>query len=149
MSCIKEIAMREPLVDVVSSKAVVTDEFMFKSIDIKTVTKEELSFTVPWSLKCSRSDYVHALLAYFDIEFSGDKVVTFGTGPYEKPTHWKQTVFYLPRDLAVSAGDSIEGTLKCVPNSRNHRHLDISIEYKHTDKEGVVQTEAAMDYSML
>lgn len=131
MSCIKDIAIHEPLVDIVASKAVVGDEFTFKTIDILTCTKEDLTFSVPFNIKLTRTDYVHALLAYFDIEFGGDRVVNFGTGPFDKSTHWKQTVFYLPEDLCCDQGDQISGQLICRPNSKNHRHLDIAIEYQH------------------
>ena len=129
MSCIKALALHEPLVDIVAPKSVISDECVFKTIDICTVKKEDLAFVVPFSIKVNRADYCHALLAYFDIEFGGDRVVTFGTGPFDKATHWKQTVFYLPEDLCCEAGDVISGTLACRPNAKNHRHLDISIEY--------------------
>lgn len=136
MSCIKDIAIHEPLVDIVNSKSVVSDECTFKTIDILTCTKEDLSFSVPFSLKINRTDYVHALLAFFDIEFSGDRVVTFGTGPFDKSTHWKQTVLYLPEDLCCEQGDKISGRLVCRPNEKNHRHLDIALEYDHSDSNG-------------
>lgn len=130
MSCIKTTALHEPLVDIVAAKAVVSDECTFKTIDILTCRKEDLAFAVPFSIKMTRTDNVHALLVYFDIEFGGDRVVTFGTGPYEKATHWKQTVLYLPEDLSVMQGDQIVGQLCCRPNGKNHRHLDIAINYE-------------------
>lgn len=144
MSSIKPWAMREPLVDVVESKAVVGNEFVFKEIDIRTVRKEDLAFTAPFTVKLQRADYVHALLAYFTIDFAAPgmtKPVRFGTGPYDRYTHWKQTVFYLPKDVQGSVGDLIQGTLKCVPNARNPRDLDVSISYQHLNATGEVLDE--------
>jgi len=44
-------------------------------------------------------------------------------------THWKQTVFYLPKSLKCNKGDELKGTLECKQNPRNKRDLDIDIKY--------------------
>lgn len=49
----------------------------------------------------------------------------------------RQTVFYTPETLTVSAGDIIKGTLTCAPNKRNNRDLDITISYGLQDKSEV------------
>ncbi len=55
-SCIKDIALREPLVDCVELRSVVTQPCAIKHIDIRTVTKEDLTFDVPFELKATRND---------------------------------------------------------------------------------------------
>jgi protein arginine N-methyltransferase 1 len=72
-SCIKDIALREPLVDTVEMKAVVTDPCIlkvchplsgemqrnddsFQRIDLTTAKKEDLSFTAPFELRATRND---------------------------------------------------------------------------------------------
>ncbi|KAJ3524166.1 hypothetical protein NM688_g8608 [Phlebia brevispora] len=144
-SCIKDIALREPLVDTVELKAVVTDPCLIKHIDLRTVKKEDLAFTVPFSLTATRNDYVHAFLAWFDIAFEAcHRPVKFSTGPHAKYTHWKQTVFYTPDTLTVSQGDHITGELSCKPNARNPRDLDIVIKYQTTSDE----EQREMQYKM-
>ena len=129
-SCIKEIALREPLVDTVELRAVVCDPVPIKHLDLMTVTKADLSFASDFQMKVTRNDYVHAFLGWFDIGFEAcHKPVRFSTGPHSRYTHWKQTVFYTPNTLTVSQGDTIEGRLTCTPNVRNPRDLDISIRY--------------------
>ena len=65
-------------------------------MDIQTITVEELTFACPYKLNFKRSDYCHALVSWFDIEFSHcHKPVRFSTGPGARYTHWKQTFFYL------------------------------------------------------
>ena len=49
-------------------------------------------------------------------------------------THWKQTVFYLEDTLIVQQGEVIEGVLKCTPNKKNPRDLDLSITYSFQGK---------------
>ena len=101
-----------------------------QTVDIQTVQKADLTFVAPFKLSFSRQDYVHAIVAYFDIEFSHcHKPIYFSTGPHAKYTHWKQTVFYLEEMLAGEIGEEVQGVLRCRPNARNHRDLDIEISY--------------------
>ncbi|KAK1230485.1 Nuclear SAM-dependent mono-and asymmetric methyltransferase [Marasmius sp. AFHP31] len=143
-SCIKDIALREPLVDTVDLKSVVTDPCMIKHIDLTTAKKEDLTFEANFSLPVTRNDYVHAFLAWFDISFAcTHKKVKFSTGPHAQYTHWKQTVFYTPNTVTVSEGDKISGRLKCAPNARNNRDLDITISYSTPN-----DPETTMQYKM-
>jgi protein arginine N-methyltransferase 1 len=144
-SCIKDIALREPLVDTVDIKAIVTDPCALKSIDLTTAKKEDLSFIAPFQLRATRNDYIHAFLAWFDITFScAHKPVHFSTGPHAKYTHWKQTVFYTPETLTVSEDEKIVGELKCAPNARNNRDLDITISVDGPPGEPPMRVEYKM-----
>jgi protein arginine N-methyltransferase 1 len=130
MTCIKKIALLEPLVDTVEGDAICTDTYALLSIDIGTVTKEELAFNAEFKLSAVRNDFIHALVVYFDIEFSCcHKKIAFSTGPRARYTHWKQTVFYLKDELTVCEGDVLTGRITSTPNAKNPRDLDINIEY--------------------
>ncbi|KAF2644654.1 S-adenosyl-L-methionine-dependent methyltransferase [Massarina eburnea CBS 473.64] len=130
-SPLKATAMTEPLVDTVDIKAVVTDPSPIITLDLYTCTVADLSFKLPFSLKARRSDFIHAIIAWFDIEFSAcHKPIRFSTGPHTKYTHWKQTVFYLQDVLTVEEGEEIVGDLENRPSEKNHRDLDISIDYQ-------------------
>ena len=129
-SPIKQMALAEPLVDTVEFKAVVTDPCPLYRIDIKTVTKDELKYIRDFQIRARRDDYIHALMAWFDIEFNAcHKPVKFSTGPHARYTHWKQTVFYLGEAMTVKEGEIVSGRLECAPNARNPRDLDIKIDY--------------------
>lgn len=129
-SPIKTMALREPLVDTVEFKAVVTDPCPLYKIDIKTVSKDQLAFTKDFQVRCRRDDYVHAIVAWFDMEFNAcHKPVKFSTGPHARYTHWKQTVFYLGESMLVKEGEVISGSVACRPNQRNPRDLDIIVDY--------------------
>lgn len=39
-------------------------------MDIYTVKAEDLTFTSPFCLQVKRNDYIHALVTYFNIEFT-------------------------------------------------------------------------------
>jgi type I protein arginine methyltransferase len=129
-SPLKHTAMTEPLVDTVDVKAVVTKPVQVVALDLYTVTPADLAYTAPFTLQVQRNDFVHALIAWFDIEFSKcHKPIRFSTGPHTKYTHWKQTVFYLQDVLTVEAGETIEGVLESKPSQKNKRDLDIKISY--------------------
>jgi len=148
-SPLKNTALTEPLVDTVEMKAVVTDPTPIITFDLYTVQPSDLSFSLPYSLPVRRTDYVHALVAWFDIEFSAcHKPIRFSTGPHTKYTHWKQTVFYLTDVLTVEAGESVSGQLTCRPNDRNRRDLDISVAYKLETEDMGRQAEGVCDYKM-
>lgn len=96
-----------------------------------------------------RTDYIHALIAWFDIEFSAcHKPVRFSTGPHTKYTHWKQTVFYLKDVLTVEAGESVKGVLSCKPNNDNRRDLDIVIDYEMETEDMGRQVQNTCEYKM-
>ncbi|XP_037070083.1 protein arginine N-methyltransferase 1-like [Pollicipes pollicipes] len=130
MSCIREVAVSEPLVDVVDPKQVVTNSCLLKEVDLATITKAELAFSAPFTLKVRRSDYVQAFVTYFNIEFTKcHKRVGFSTAPESRYTHWKQTVFYTTEQMTCKNGETIDGTFSMKPNEKNNRDLDFHIEF--------------------
>ncbi|CAN6604286.1 protein arginine N-methyltransferase 1 [Trichomonascus vanleenenianus] len=146
----QEIALAEPLVDTVELRAVVTDPCPIFEIDLYTVKIEDLAFKRDFQLRARRNDIVHAVIAWFDIEFSRcHKPVKFSTGPHAKYTHWKQTVFYLSEEIAVKNGEVIHGSLESVPNAKNPRDLDITIAYDFEPAEDKVRaTKGTSRYCM-
>eukprot|EP00549_Striatella_unipunctata_P015881 CAMPEP_0118700664 /NCGR_PEP_ID=MMETSP0800-20121206/16726_1 /TAXON_ID=210618 ORGANISM="Striatella unipunctata, Strain CCMP2910" /NCGR_SAMPLE_ID=MMETSP0800 /ASSEMBLY_ACC=CAM_ASM_000638 /LENGTH=401 /DNA_ID=CAMNT_0006601309 /DNA_START=10 /DNA_END=1215 /DNA_ORIENTATION=- len=131
MSPIKEIALKEPTVDVVDPQAIVTNSETILNIDLKTCTSKDLEFSSSFRLTATRNDYVHALVAYFECAFTQiHKPLGFSTAPYAKYTHWKQTIFYLPNALTVCEGEELVGRVSCRPNPRNRRDLDIGIHVR-------------------
>jgi len=135
MSCIKKIAIREPLVDTVEGKALVTSANRFYTVNLETVKVEDLIFKNPFAIKVSRTDNIHAFIAWFEVEFSKcHKPIIISTSPQSNYTHWKQTVFYIEDVLSATEGEQISGYLACRPNEKNPRDLDIEIKYEYEGK---------------
>ncbi|TEY59365.1 hypothetical protein BOTCAL_0194g00030 [Botryotinia calthae] len=148
-SPLKATALTEPLVDTVEIKAVVTDPTAVLTLDLYTCTKEDLAFSSPFKLDVRRNDFVHALIAWFDIDFTAcHKPIRFSTGPHTKYTHWKQTVFYLREVLTVEQGEQIVGRLDNKPNEKNPRDLDVKIQYKLDTTDPLRQAEGGAEYKM-
>ncbi|KAF2735079.1 arginine n-methyltransferas-like protein [Polyplosphaeria fusca] len=146
---LKETAMTEPLVDTVDIKAVVTDPSSVITLDLYTCTTADLSFDLPFELDARRNDFIHAMIAWFDIEFSAcHKPIRFSTGPHTKYTHWKQTVFYLQDVLTVEEHEKVKGRLINRPSEKNHRDLDITITYKLESNDMHRQVAGEGNYKM-
>lgn len=140
----KEIALRDPLVDTVEDRSLLTEACMFKSIDLYTVTKEELAFSSKFSLSAFTPDTFHGFVVWFDIDFEQVKnKIHFSTGPAARPTHWKQCVFYTVEDHFLDFGDEIKGEICVSPNKTNPRDVDIKIQYATKD-----QTEKLLNFVM-
>ncbi|EAZ44443.1 hypothetical protein OsJ_29056 [Oryza sativa Japonica Group] len=130
MRCIKKQAMMEPLVDTVDANQIVTNCQLLKTMDISKMTPGDASFTVPFKLVAERNDYIHALVAYFNVSFTKcHKMMGFSTGPRSKATHWKQTVLYLEDVLTICEGETITGSMTVTPNKKNPRDIDIKLCY--------------------
>ncbi|XP_031252363.1 probable protein arginine N-methyltransferase 1.2 [Pistacia vera] len=130
MSCIKKQAMMEPLVDTVDQNQIVTNCQLLKIMDISKMTPGDASFTAPFKLVAQRNDYIHALVAHFDVSFTKcHKLMGFSTGPKSRATHWKQTVLYLEDVLTICEGEEITGSMTVAPNKKNPRDIDIMLKY--------------------
>ncbi|XP_033645521.1 protein arginine N-methyltransferase 1-like [Asterias rubens] len=147
MSCIRDIAISEPLVDVVDAKQRVSNSFLIKEIDMYTVTIADLTFTSNFCLTVQRNDYIQALVTYFNIDFSMcHKRIGFSTSPDAPYTHWKQTVFYIDDYVTVKRGEVINGVIAMKPNTKNNRDLDFTVEL---DFEGELsQMKQTLQYHM-
>lgn len=133
MSCIRKVAISEPLVDVVDAKQVVTNSCLLKEVDLYTVKKEELNFESKFHLLVRRNDFVQAFVTFFNVEFTkSHKRLGFSTAPEAPYTHWKQTVFYFDEYMTVKKGEEINGTFSIKQNARNNRDLDfaVHVEFK-------------------
>ncbi|XP_030394373.1 protein arginine N-methyltransferase 8 isoform X2 [Gopherus flavomarginatus] len=118
-----------------------------QEVDIYTVKTEELAFTSAFCLQIQRNDYIHALVTYFNIEFTKcHKKMGFSTAPDAPYTHWKQTVFYLEDYLTVRRGEEIYGTISMKPNAKNVRDLDFTVDLDF--KGQLCETSVSNDYKM-
>ena len=107
MTSIRDLALKETLVDMVDQQQVCTNHCLIRvgvththththtcllthtlslslssqEVDLYTVTPEELTFSVPYTLHATRNDYIDALAAYFTVEFTKcHKRTTITTG---------------------------------------------------------------------
>jgi protein arginine N-methyltransferase 1 len=147
MSVIKEIAITEPIVDVVDCNNVMTNTHQILKLDLLTCSKEDLAFSSSFQLKATRNDYLHGLVAYFECAFTQlHKPIGWSTSPYSKYTHWKQTLFYLKKHLTICEGETIDGVISCHPNQNNPRDLDINIKINFDGSQ--MNSKSSLDFRL-
>jgi len=126
MSCLKNYVMREPLVDTVDKRQIVTDHFPLKTFDLTTITVNDINTETKFRLRALRDDYIHAFVTYFIAEFSACPSRTvISTAPGAGYTHWKQTVFYFPDCATIKRDEVVEGTFSCKVNLENTKKTRI------------------------
>eukprot|EP00927_Polykrikos_kofoidii_P041025 TRINITY_DN34964_c0_g1_i1.p1 TRINITY_DN34964_c0_g1~~TRINITY_DN34964_c0_g1_i1.p1 ORF type:complete len:404 (-),score=64.81 TRINITY_DN34964_c0_g1_i1:166-1377(-) len=127
-SPMKEIVIQEPISDIVELSAVATTTCTLVDLDLSTVRREDLDFCVPYSLKVTRKDFLHAFAVWFDVSFNTcSPPVVLSTAPGKTATHWKQTVVYFDEAVPAFAGEELCGLLAVRKSKQNPRDLDLKI----------------------
>ncbi len=118
MSCMRDGAISEPLIDSCNPSQVATSACDVMTIDIRNATIASLARTkAEFTLSASRKDFIHALVLYFQVQFPDACAtrVSMSTGPDAEDTHWKQAVLYLDEALPVNKGETVRGSIEIVP----------------------------------
>jgi protein arginine N-methyltransferase 1 len=135
MSCIKDIALSEPLVDYVEKSLIMSKPCTFLELDLYKVKVADLNFSNKYELKVTKNDTVYALVCWFDAYFSRlDNPILLSTSPYGKSTHWKQTTFYLDKVIKARKGEVLKGSIAVKKSEKYFRNLDIKISFHYDDK---------------
>ncbi|XP_054719807.1 protein arginine N-methyltransferase 6-like [Uloborus diversus] len=75
---------------------------------------------------CFGHAIIHGFVIWFTVHFPSNVVLS--TSPYEKETHWEQSVLYVP-PVAVEQDTMVSGKLWIRKGEVYHRFLDIELEY--------------------
>ncbi|XP_058825042.1 uncharacterized protein LOC131685372 [Topomyia yanbarensis] len=129
MSCMKKEVLREATVEVCKPEHVITNANIIANFDLMEVDVDCPNFSYNFELVVKRKCKLTALVGYFDTFFELPEHVEFSTSPYTKPTHWKQTLFYVEEPIAVEEGQVIKGKFICRRDPKDARSLFITIEY--------------------
>lgn len=129
------ITVEVPIVDTVQDQVLNTTSACILELDLNTCKVEDADFCTRFRLQLRRRDFVHAIVAWFDICFSKcHRPEVFTTGPHGKYTHWKQTVFYIEDALVGEQGEVVTGMIAVRKNKKNPRDLDIKFQYNFKGK---------------
>jgi len=147
MECIRTAALAEALVDIVGRELVMSNIGRILELNLYEATVKDLEFTKEFELTIEHSDYVYALVGWFDVFFERLKSpVRFTTSPFSKKTHWRQTVFYLPEPIKAKEGGILSGVIGVSKNTKNPRHINVKIKFEYEDNE--TKVEASKMYKL-
>jgi len=90
----------------------------------------DLDFTSEYSLVAFKTDYLHAIVGWFETSFNhGSQKVVLSTSADRPNTHWKQAVFYIDDEVAIKKGEKLNGSILVKKDTKNPRELNIKISY--------------------
>ena len=150
MKAMQEGIYNEARVEVMPKSSICGKPYPFKVLDLRTVKKEELSFTAKWesSLECP-IDMLDGFVIWFDNHFAAaaDEPVpepettaeqwtkkklgnvVLSTSPFTTPTHWKQGFLLMPpkdSHKALPSSTTISGEVTYSVLEENARALSVS-----------------------
>jgi protein arginine N-methyltransferase 1 len=130
MSVMKDLVTFEPIVDYVEASAICTTTCPIFTANLESVDPSRLEYVSSYSLRAMRTDHLHALVAWFEVQFThGTTPITLSTSPREQTTHWKQTVFYLDVALPMLTGEELRGSFAVRRSRSSPRDRDVQISY--------------------
>ncbi|GBM97460.1 Protein arginine N-methyltransferase 6 [Araneus ventricosus] len=99
-----------------------------KTMHLATVERE-FSQCAQGSFSCESfgSATVHGFVIWFTVHFPNNVILS--TSPYERETHWEQSVLYIPPEQ-VEQDTVISGNLWIRKGEVYHRFLDIELDYQ-------------------
>merc|ERR1719204_1833092 len=137
MSCLREPLIKEASVEIVPKNKVITSPAQIHHLDMNQCTLADTEFEAEFELtvaqnpeETSSNREITAIAGYFDTFFDDPGLknpVMFSTGPDSKPTHWKQTVFYLHKPLPVLSGQTVQGKISVIRPTQDIRALRVKL----------------------
>ena len=128
MTCMRRPILEEASVEVVPASAVVSASATVLRLDLSVATVADTEFSADFDLVVDRACDVTAIVGYFDTFFDLPTEVMFSTSPAAVPTHWRQTVFYLPAPLPATAGQMFNCNIVCKRMKTDARALKVALK---------------------
>ena len=133
MNCVKNVSFKDPLIDTFNKKMILSTICPIFEVDMYKIKESEINFSNSYELIFNKTDNLSALAGWFDVEFSKTpNKIKFTTSPFNQYTKWKQTIFYLEKNMKVYKGSILKGSF-CVrvdPNTYDMNCIDIKISYE-------------------
>ncbi|CAF0731587.1 unnamed protein product [Adineta steineri] len=139
---IKNSDLSECVVETIEPSQLVHDSQLIQSIDLRTIRIDDLrSMRSICEFEIDNTCIISGFCFWFDCYFSSNnnssilRSTRLTTSPHTSPTHWKQTLVFLPEDIYPLKGDIVPVNIKLKQSSENRRHYNLTISIKKI-KEG-------------
>ena len=103
MRVYRQLLLEKPVIETITRDQLLDDEKLLASFDLSTVSIRDLETIQCYNMEfaANKDCNLHGFAFWFDVLFKtdNDEIVTLSTSPDQKPTHWKQTVTFLPEAL--------------------------------------------------
>ena len=139
--------LTQPIITEVKSSQCLSNAELLTHLELAFVEPEDVkSICGIFKFAMTKNDVMHGFACWFDVKFEGENPVVLGTGPESDPTHWKQTVMFLPDALLVSKGEILACSAQLKQDLENCRRYDISMALDESDEsEGDIEDNNQTD----
>jgi len=127
MTCMREPILGEANIQIVNASSIASNEAKVLELDLNSCSVSDTEFESSFAFVMNRSCELTAIAGWFDTFFDLPNPVVLSTSPATPPTHWKQTVFYLPEKISVVEKQEISGKIVCKRMKTDARALKVSI----------------------
>ena len=133
MSSVKNVSFKDPLIETFNKKNILSTICPIFEVDMYKIKENEINFSNTYELIFNKNDNLSAIAGWFDVEFSKTpNKIKFTTSPFNQYTKWKQTIFYLEKNIKVQKGSILRGSFcaRIDPHSLDMNCIDIKISYE-------------------
>ena len=134
---LKNSDLTKHVIDTVEPSQLVHDAQLIHSIDLRTVKKVDLrTMRSLCEFHLDHTCIISGFCFWFDCYFSSTNnssilsSTRLTTSPYAMPTHWKQTLVFLPEDIYPLKGEIVPVMIKLKQSSDYRRQYHFSISIK-------------------
>ena len=144
MKPIIELSRKEPIIDAIRTKQILTDNSKILSINLYDINQSINEFNGNIDLKVISQDFLYGFAFYFNVQFYIPKSFNiklpytygFSTSPMSPETIWKQTVCYIKDMIPVYYNDQIQAKLFVKVIDKNKVEINIKDIYiKHDEND--------------
>lgn len=106
MPAMKQRAFQEPLIDIVKPDSIIGNRIQVKDLDLQICDVTDVYIAEEFTFEFDTDTDFCGIVGFFSVDFTGpSQKIVLATSPWDKPTHWKQAVFFFPKSIKVSKGN--------------------------------------------
>lgn len=112
-----QMLLEKPLIETIQPEQLIDEEKLLASLDLSEITLDDIksihSFNIDFTANRDLNQ-LHGFAFWFEVVFRCDKdeIVSLSTSPSSEPTHWKQTIAFLPDALQLIGKKDKEDQLR-------------------------------------
>lgn len=112
MTIMSNLYFRECCLDMLKSDLIITNGFLFKEINLNSVTVEDLEFISSYKLSMKFNGELNALVMWFDLSFSKGHVKRkLSSSPIQNKDNYCNAIFYLENPVKVNKHNEVKGNI--------------------------------------
>jgi len=150
---VKQKAQAQPTVTRVEEKHLLAEPELLTHLDLMYVEAEDIEEVIGcFNFRMLKHGICHGFACWFDCEFESPSaegsIGTLSTAPRAPPTHWQQTVMFLPDAYFINEGDCLGCKFLLKQDRTERRRYNMSLELVEEEEDEGSGEEVELDDSL-